>query len=518
MLENTSCEALMLRVKELEAIIELHDQSSTIPFCFHSLDKEGLFVDINQNELNLIGYTREEVVGKLNVLDILSPSSREVFANNFSKFKTEGSLKNLELDFVKKNGQIFPVVVNSIAHYDQMGCFVYSTSIVLDNTSIRKTELRLEESEEKFKVLFEFLPVGITISDLNGNIISGNKEAEKLLKTSVKDQRERTIDDQKWKIIRRDGSIMPTKEFASVMAIQQLKRIENVEMGIVDEDGNTTWINVTAAPLPNKEGVIVAYSNINEEVERENKLKEYSNQLKDANAMKDRFLSIIAHDLKNPFNSILGFSDLLMNNLDTYEPEKIRRFVSIIDQAAKHTLELLDNLLVWTRSQLGGLTFTPSTINLIDVIHENANLVISQASHKGIQLIVKPAPDIFIQADKNMINTIIRNLITNAIKFTPTNGMIVVSTNEGKNHIELSIRDSGVGIEPENLTKLFKIDDKFTQTGTASETGTGLGLLLCKDFIEKHGGTIKVDSEFGIGSNFTVFFPKNNIVEPDKCQ
>lgn len=636
--EKASCEALELKVKELEAIIELHDLSSKAPICFHSLNKEGIFVDINQNELNLLGYTREEAVDKLNILDLLLPESRDVFLYNFPKFKIEGFINNLELDFVKKNGQILPVVVNSIAHYDRMRCFTHSTSIVFDNTHISRAEISLKESEEafhqlfqnmisgfavheiitdnngipvdykflevnptfekltglcrkeiigkrvlevmpqvehswieryglvaltgiptefenyaaslnkyyqvyayqtnpgyfatifsditdrklmeislqkskeKYRQLFEFLPVGITISDMNGNILSGNKEAEKLLKLPIKDHCERTIDDPKWKIIRRDGSAMPSNEIPGILALKQMKRIENVALGVIDENENVTWLSVTADPLPNNAGVIIAYLNINEEIEREKKLNEYYNQLKKADIMKDQFLSIIAHDLKNPFNSIMGFSDLLLNNLDDYDQEKIRRFVSIIYQSAKHTLELLDNLLIWTRSQLGGIAFTPSTINFIDTIRENVDLVISQASHKGIRIIVKPASNIFIQADKNMVDTIIRNLLTNAIKFTLTNGMIVVSITENENNIELSIKDSGVGIKPENLEKLFKIDNKFTRVGTANESGTGLGLILCKNFIEKHGGSITVDSTFGDGSNFTVSFPKNHIL------
>jgi PAS domain S-box-containing protein len=632
--EKASCEVLELRIKELEAVIELHDLSSKAPICFHSLNKEGIFVDINQNELNLLGYTREEVVDKLNVLNILSPESCDIFSYTFPKFKIEGFINNLELDFVKRNGQRLPVVINSIAHYDQMKCFTHSTSIVFDNTSIHKAEISLKESEEafhqlfqnmisgfavheiitddngipidyrflevnptfekltglcrkeiigkrilevmpqleyswierygsvaltgvpaefesyaavlnkyyqvyayqtksgcfatiflditdrklmeislqkseeKYRQLFEFLPVGITIADMNGNILVGNKEAENLLKLPVREHCKRTIDDPRWKMIRRNGSVMPPNEIPGIIALKQMRRIENVELGIIDENENVTWLNVTADPLPNNAGVIIAYLNINEEVERKKKLDEYYAQLKEADIMKDQFLSIIAHDLKNPFNSIMGFSDLLLNNINDYDQEKIHRFVSIIDQSAKHTLELLDNLLVWTRSQSGRIAFTPSTLNLVNIVRENVNLVISQASHKGIRIIVKPVPDVFIQADKNMLNTIIRNLLTNAIKFTLPNGMVVVGIHENESSIELSIKDSGVGIKPENLQKLFRIDNKFTHVGTANESGTGLGLILCKDFVERHRGSITVDSKFGEGSDFTVSFPK----------
>jgi PAS domain S-box-containing protein len=508
MLEKISDEALVLKVKELEAIIDLHTLYSKTPICFHSLNNEGLFVDVNQNELDLLEYSRDEVVNKLNIMDILTPESRDIFADIFPIFKIQGFVNNLELDFIKKRGLVLPVVINSIANYDEKEHFTQSNSIVLDNTNHRKAKLAVHNSEEKYRQLFEFLPVGLTISDLNGNIVAGNKEAECLLKLSVRNQSARRVDDQKWHVIHLDGSPMISDEIPGIMALKQMRRIENVELGIKDDDGNITWLNVTAAPLPGKDGVIIAYSNINEKVEREKKLKEYSDKMKEASAMKDRFFSIIAHDLKNPFNSIMGFSDLLLNNLENYDQTKIRQFVSIIDQSAKHTLELLDNLLLWTRLQTGRISFIPSTMNLITVVRDNVELVISQASQKRIQITIKSGQDTFIHGDKNMIDTIVRNLLTNAIKFTRPEGMVVISLNENCHNIELSIQDNGVGIEPENLKNLFKIDNMFTQAGTAKEDGTGLGLILCKDFIERHGGEIRVDSKFGIGSTFTVIFPK----------
>lgn len=546
--EKASDEALELRIKELEAIIKLHNLDSKAPIYFHPFNMDGLFMQDNQNESRVMdsemkedywqlfqnmpaGFAIHEIItDKKGVpidyryLDVNPAFERltglkrnDIVGRCVSAFNSSAESNQIKLyGSVALTGKPleFENYISAQNKYFQV--YTYQTkpgffaTIFSDITDRKLMEISLMRSEEKYRQLFEFLPIGLNIADMDGTIIAGNKEAEKLLQIPVQAQSSRSIYDQKWRIIRKDGTEMPSSEFASVMALSQMRRIENVEMGLKAPNDEVTWINVTSAPLVNNDGLIIAYANITEKIEREKQLKEYSDKLQEANAMKDRFISIIAHDLRNPFNSIIGFTDLLMNNMGEYDVMKIRKFVSIIDQAAKQTLDLLDNLLVWTRSQTGAITFSPVDVNLNEVIQKNVNLVIIQATKKGIVLHVNPVNDIIIQADKNMIDTIIRNLLTNAIKFTLPNGIVEISAVENEHTIELSIKDSGVGIEPENLEHLFQIDNNYTRKGTANEHGSGLGLILCKDFIEKHGGSIRVESELGVGSTFTVVFPKGN--------
>ena len=231
------------------------------------------------------------------------------------------------------------------------------------------------------------------------------------------------------------------------------------------------------------------------------------NELIKLNADKDLFISILAHDLKSPFNSILGFLDILKENIRTYEIEKTEKFLNIIYTSAKSTFSLLEDILIWVRSNSGKLAFKQERLSLSDTcinVIENLKLV---AKTKNIDINCFSDREIFVFADSNMLHTIIRNIISNAIKFTNENGKISVYAEHNKSTATITVSDNGVGISPDTLLKLFDISEKITTEGTAGEKGTGLGLLLCKEFVEKHGGKIWVESELGKGSAFKFTLP-----------
>lgn len=238
-----------------------------------------------------------------------------------------------------------------------------------------------------------------------------------------------------------------------------------------------------------------------------NHLAVKNEKLYELNATKDKFFSIIAHDLKNPFSAILGFSDLLLENIHNYNRNKILDFLKIIRSASKNAYHLLENLLVWSRSQSGKIEFNPTINDLSEIIKENIELIESQSAKKGIQVSADINDGPAVCYDVNMINTVMRNLLTNALKFTNQNGRVTVSAKQTGSEYEITVSDTGVGISPENLQKLFKIDSKFQRQGTDAEKGTGLGLILCKEFVEKHGGHIWVESQIGKGSDFKFTLP-----------
>jgi len=242
-----------------------------------------------------------------------------------------------------------------------------------------------------------------------------------------------------------------------------------------------------------------------EEIERR------KSKLEKLNANKDKFFSIIAHDLKNPFNTIMGLSELLLYNLEHYPKEKIREFVTQIYNYSTHTYTLLDNLLQWARSQTQQMEVQPDFIDLEALIHDNINLLTNKAEEKNIALeadIDQEARQAF--ADENMINTVIRNLLSNAIKFTPDNGLVRIHTRSQHGEVVLSIIDNGVGISKENISKLFDLKTSYSTHGTHSEKGTGLGLLLCREFVQMNGGRIWVESEPGEGSTFSFSLSESN--------
>jgi two-component system, sensor histidine kinase and response regulator len=239
----------------------------------------------------------------------------------------------------------------------------------------------------------------------------------------------------------------------------------------------------------------------------EKKVEERTLQLKDLNATKDKFFSIIAHDLKNPFNTLMGFTELLLDNLDDYTTDKLREFIGILHDTSKQSYALLENLLEWSRSQTGRIQLKKEILSIYDIAEDNVNLLLNQAAKKRIQLgnDIDPSDKVF--ADANMVRTVIRNLISNALKYTRENGSVVISSKKNNEMLEISIKDTGLGIKPENKEKLFRIDLNYTTRGTADEGGTGLGLILCREFINKNGGEIWVESVFGEGSTFKFTLP-----------
>ncbi|MFA8436386.1 MAG: tetratricopeptide repeat protein [Marinifilaceae bacterium] len=252
----------------------------------------------------------------------------------------------------------------------------------------------------------------------------------------------------------------------------------------------------------------------NKEINKFNKELETINQkLKISNASKDRFFSIIAHDLRSPFHAILGFSDLLNEELKgKANTSVLQEYNSALNESSHKLFNLLENLLEWANSQRGNLDFQPEKFDLYEKIQQNLEIFKLKAQEKGIRLnsFVKPGTKVI--ADQNMINTILRNLISNAIKFTAFNGEVNILTKSTNGILEIAVQDTGIGISPEIQAKLFQIDHNISTSGTNEEEGSGLGLIICKEFIEKHGGKIWVQSQPNIGSTFSFSLSKGNRV------
>jgi signal transduction histidine kinase len=240
-------------------------------------------------------------------------------------------------------------------------------------------------------------------------------------------------------------------------------------------------------------------------------------ELREALATKDKLFSIIAHDLGNLFNGLLGFSSIVAGKTaKRISDSKKEEYNQYILQMVEKGSNLLKNLLYWSKAQMGSFKINPETINLQRLVHQNIELLEEKAKVKNLNLffhIDEDAPSVF--ADVNMLDTVIRNLLSNAVKFTPSRGKIEVSSkNIGNNFIEISVSDTGVGIKAEDLEKLFKIDVAYTTLGTAQEEGNGLGLILCQEFVEQNGGTLGVESEVGKGSRFYVRMPSQQTRQP----
>lgn len=237
-------------------------------------------------------------------------------------------------------------------------------------------------------------------------------------------------------------------------------------------------------------------------------LTEKEANLRELNATKDKFFSIISHDLKSPFNGILGFSNILLEQIRNKDYDGIEEYGTIIHESSKRAMNLLINLIEWSRVQSGRMDFNPEYVeisSLLKSIYEISNVA---AVEKSIRLTREIPKHVSVLLDKDMISIVIRNLISNAIKFTHPGGEIILRAELVNNQLQVSVKDNGVGISAENVSRLFRIEEAYSVQGTNNEKGTGLGLILCKEFVEKHQGKIWVESEPGKGSTFYFTIPK----------
>ncbi|MDD2305207.1 MAG: PAS domain-containing sensor histidine kinase [Prolixibacteraceae bacterium] len=260
---------------------------------------------------------------------------------------------------------------------------------------------------------------------------------------------------------------------------------------------------------PSINAVVLNVRDITDRKIAEEKLMENEARLKELVATKDKFFTIIGHDLKSPFNSIVGFSDLLVAQIQGQDYQGIERYATIIQNSSQEAMNLLTNLLEWSRAQTGKVEFNPEYIELVSFINGVSNLFWGAAQQKSITISCELPHNMPVFADKAMLSTILRNLISNGLKFTNPGGKIVISTEQKNNEVVVSVADNGIGIKKENINKLFLIEESCSTVGTRNEKGTGLGLMLCKEFIEKHTGRLWVESEEGKGSIFNFTIPNH---------
>ena len=277
-------------------------------------------------------------------------------------------------------------------------------------------------------------------------------------------------------------------------------------------DKKTSWSQTTISPILDENGEIINLIAIDTDIsqlkEAEIKIEAQRDELKKLNATKDKFFSIIAHDLKNPFHSIMGFSDLLNRSFDSLENERKKEFIQLINNSSTSAYALLENLLNWARTQTNKIKFEPSELNVRGIINEIFAMMGVNAQNKKIEFVAPEGEEeIKAYADYNMVNTIIRNLVNNALKFTDENGKISIRTEIKNKRQFISVVDTGIGMTEEVSSKLFKLDDFQTRQGTEGETGTGLGLIVCREFVLLHGGDFDISSEPGKGSTFTFSLP-----------
>lgn len=279
----------------------------------------------------------------------------------------------------------------------------------------------------------------------------------------------------------------------------------------ITRDGRTEYHELHGFPIFNKKGElekVIKYSHdITVRKTFELALAKSDKKLRKAIAAKDKYFSILAHDVRNPFNFLIGISELLQNDLDEISKDELRSILDKIHRTSIQTHRIFENLLFWAQTQTGDISYNPKVLNIKEMIDECVDITRVFAENKGLQLEALPNNGIYAFADENMAKMVLRNLTMNAIKFTARGGKIQIGVQRRNTDAEINVTDTGIGIEQKDIKRLFKIEENFSTAGTDKEAGFGLGLVLSKEFVEKNNGKIRVKSKPGEGSTFSFTLP-----------
>ena len=467
---------------------ELHLDSQTI----YTSEGAGMIYGLDSNQID---YSIIKSIALSEYRPSLNEAMKSLIEENIP-YDIEFKIKTVDTGIIKN--------IHSIATFDKERRTVFG--VIQDITERKRSEDAVRESENKFRTLFTQMSEGFALHEL------------------VYDDTHKAVD---YKIIDINPAFekqvgIQAENAKGVLATQLYGSTPAPYLDIyakVAETGEPHFFQTYFPPLdrhfqisvfsPNPGYFATTFVDITERMRNEEALKENEAHLRELVATKDKFFSIIAHDLKSPFNSILGLSNLLVEQIQEKNLEGIEEYARIIQKSSTTVFNLLMNLLEWARSQTGRMEFSREYIELGSLINEVIELSNESAHQKSIKIIKELPRNLLVFADKAMINTILRNLISNAIKFTHPGGLIIVSAEKELDELKISISDNGIGIKKEAIGKLFRIDENNIRMGTQNEIGTGLGLILCKEFIEKHRGKIWVESEIGKGSKFYFTIPKN---------
>jgi signal transduction histidine kinase len=378
---------------------------------------------------------------------------------------------------------------------------VHKIELELQNEALALANAEAAVATQKYMELYDFAPSGYFTLSNEGKIIELNLHAASMLGK----ERQRLINIPFGLFVSDDTKLIFNNFLSKVFEGKKDESCE-VTISIVDNK-QPLYVFLTGHVSENSKECYITMTDISTCKKAELALQESEKRLLQLNRDKDLFISILSHDLRSPFSNLLGLSEVLMEEIRELNIDEIENHIISINTTAKTAFILLEDLLKWTRAQHGMIPFKPQNLSFADIFKNIFEDLNPNAKAKNITIYYSPKDKINVYADIDMLKTILRNLITNAIKFTNSGGEINISAEQIGSNVSISVSDNGIGIAPDALIKLFDISKVITTKGTADETGTGLGLLLCKEFVEKHCGKIWVESEVGKGSDFKFTIP-----------
>lgn len=498
------------------------------------IHKDGIALDLNQALAIMLGYNKEELINT-NLIDFIHEEDQHIAYENIAKNY------NLpyEVRVIKKNGELF------IA--ELLGKTIYGNDNELrvvgirDITEKKKSAELLRKSEERYRSILNASPDDITIADLDGKILMVSPAAVKLF--GFNDENEgighhviKFIHPDDHEIVKNNislryqGIVTGPIEYRGLRKDGQVFHIEVNSEFVRNNENNPVEMVIIARDITDRKiaeeeraRMVIELQRSNEIIAenlyQKNQLIEELSHAKDnlekINSEKDKFFTIIAHDLKSPFAGFLGLTKMMAEDVTIFDAKEVQEISKDMQTSASNLYSLLENLLEWARIQRDLTAFNPERCILLLIVKQIIDVQTEVAKAKEITFVNEINEVETVNADVQMLNTIFRNLISNAIKFTPRGGNIEIGTTSDERNFRdgvnigttIYVKDSGIGMSSEIIRKLFKIEEKVSRPGTENEPSTGLGLLLCKEFVEKHGGKIWVESEEGIGSTFYFTLP-----------
>ncbi len=479
-------------------------------------DLNGKFIFVNDAFLKIYGYVRDEVIGKSSGM-VRSKQSDNIAKEIIPKTMEGGWLGQLYT--VKKDGTEIFINLQSAPVKDTNGKPIALVGVTRDLTGEIKSREAIEDAQGRYASLFMELKDAVYESTPDGKMVELNPSGMQLFGF---ESREEMLNAN----VARDLYVNEEDRVRFKELLERDGYVKNFEVEIKRKYGVTSTVVENSISIKDRDGRIKAYRGILHDITAGKKqeqqlrqfveklamlneqLRESENELKKLNASKDKFFSIIAHDLRSPFSALLGFSEFLAQDISDLTTEEISTFAGKINESAHTVFSLLENLLQWSRIQTGKMPFEPVLFNMANRVKQSINILSDNSANKNIQLLCNVDQALMVYADENMVNSVIQNLMSNAIKFTLPGGSITINSKETGDFVEISVKDTGIGMKEEDLSKLFRIDIHHTTSGTNDERGTGLGLVLCNELIMKNNGEMRVESEYGKGSVFYFSLPK----------
>lgn len=465
------------------------------------IHKNGVMLDSNQSFLSMFEFNRAELIGENVLQRIIAPEYQKDVDNNVKNRNTTP----YEVVCISKSGKKIPVEIESREIiYDGTNARV---AALRDISERKKQEVNLAREQWLFSMLMDYIPDSIYFKDLESRFVRVNKAM--LKKHGLKVNTD---------LIGKTDFDIYDDEHAKPAYEDEQKIIKTGKpiIGIVEKevwhDGRVAWVFTSKLPYYDPEGKLLGTFGISRDItelkKAQDEIKKYSDELKELNASKDRFFSIIAHDLRNPFITLLGFSEMLIEDYFEFTDEEKVEYLKEMEKTSRSSYELLENLLQWSRAQTGRIKYEPEQLDFNKLLNDNIELLGKNSEMKDIDIKTETGESVFVYADNDMIMTVIRNLLTNALKFTQRGGEIKIGSTEEDEYFVFYVSDTGIGMPQEKADSIFCTDAIQTTSGTEGEKGSGLGLVLCKEFIVKHGGKIWVESEENKGTTFYFTLPK----------